>query len=427
MTEVDIAPRTVAWPTQENQILVAPFSASRGYLSWVFQLNGPLDPNALSAALDDVVRRFPVLRTTFERRDDVLYQSVAPFAPGVLDHVELTHLPKGDALTAAVAHAEEVFRGLSPEHQPSLRATLYAVARKTHVLAVFVAEALVDGDSGTLLADEISRAYAVHAGHPVPDRPPAAPESFVAAVADAPVSPRQTEQAKEYWRGLLRQALPGLGWAPPGESTATVSFDLPGPEWAEVVAVAQGLRTTPYVFALAAFQAALARAADAPRLLVTSVVSRRGRATQRMIGCFYSSVLVDARVEDGDRFTDVVARTARSVALAIGYAAVPAPLVMCDPADPAALPPTAGVHFYLFDSREAPTYQGVRLRRFRFHSDSREALRLNCTRRADGAQAFVLSSSAVGSDVLERLAETLRTVVRAAVADPEVPLAGIGA
>ncbi len=424
------ADRVALTPVQEGQLLIAPRVASRGYLSWLYQLNGRLDAQALARAVDDVVRRHDVLRGRFERRGDRTYQYVVPFAPGVLRIEDVSSLPKADAIEAAVAAAVADFDRTSLFEAPHFQATLYLVAPKTHVFTAYVAEALVDGESGDMIAAEISRRYAEHAGVPPrteseePDDTP-----FLDHVRRNPPAPAAVARATAHWQQLAAAAPPEAGWPLPelGRIT-TATFDLSAAEWDAVGSAAQVLRSTPYAVVLASYQAALARVTGVSRLLLTTVVSDRSDpATERMVGSFHSVVRLDARVEDGEEFADLVARTSAALGEAIAHSVVPAPLAEAAAGGGPALGPMAGVHFYLFESHDGPAYTGVRRRRFRLHSATPEALRLNCTVSADGSRRLFFASTTVPEETLEQLSSALRTILATVPVTPDAPVDPAGA
>jgi len=181
-------------------------------MSWVYQLNGRLDVDALRQAVDDVVAAHDILRVRFVHGPDVPFQEVTPFRPGVVRVVHLEDRPKVLGLAAAVGAVEADYRDLSPWDEPRLTATLYRIDPKTHVLAIFVAEALVDGESGTLVAAELSRAYARHAGKVPPDLALPSSGSYLRYVLDNPVPEAVQERAVAHWAALRREPMAAGSW-----------------------------------------------------------------------------------------------------------------------------------------------------------------------------------------------------------------------
>jgi acyl carrier protein len=406
-------------PVQQGQLLIAPHIASRGFLSWVYQLNGHLDVAALAAAFDDVVRDHPILRTRFTRDGEVLTHAQDAFSAGGLRVVLADDAPKAEAIEAAVAAAQRTLDELTPVRDSKLRATLYAVAPKTHVLAVFVAEALIDAESGALLATELSNRYAARTGRPavpgdVPNR-----DSFIDHVRTTAPAADTVDRLCAHWTEQVAAGPPRLGWPLPTRAeSAFHTFRMTPGEWTDVTAVARSLRTTPYVVVLSGYQAAIAAVTGLTDLLVTSVVSDRSAPqTRRMLGSFHSVVRVAARHVPGEPFAELAARTTAAVRTAVAHSAVPAPYADAAGTGRANGHPD-GVHFYLLDRHEGPRLPGVRKRRFRLHDMSREALRLRCTSDNDGSEVFVFASTTLVEPTLAELAAALRDTLlgaRAAV------------
>lgn len=406
--------------TQVAHVLGVSSDADRGLLSWAYQLNGRLNVAALAGAFDDVVQRHEILRTRFRRERGRWFQVVTPFCPGVLKVIDLSGQPKAEALDAAVAQIEATYRALSAPDDPRLIAFLYTIEPKTSVLALFVGDSLVDSDSGPLVAAELSRAYARRAGQPEdPSLPVAASASYLDYVTAHPLDGYAAQRARAHWERLARTTPPPSAWplvaAAGREATVYSAFQVTPEDWADVSRSIQAMATTAYLFVLASFQIALARVVGLEHFLLHSTVSDRSdAATERMIGNFHSPVRIELRVEAGDRFRDVVQRTARAVRDAVTHCVVP-PISE----------PVPAVRFHMFDFHEGPTFAGIRRRRFRLHSASRAPLRLNSIRGPNGRQDFALTSSTASQELLAELAHALRAVLAAAVADPDGAVAAL--
>jgi condensation domain-containing protein len=138
-----------------------------------FCLAGPLDVPALERALNEVVRRHEILRTTF---------CFADHAPGQIVHEGATiPLPMDDLsqLTAFGRDAEEerrtIAEGSRPfdlQSGPLLRARLLRLAVDDHVLLLTVHHIVSDGWSIGVIADELAAHYQAFLSR----RAPALPE-----------------------------------------------------------------------------------------------------------------------------------------------------------------------------------------------------------------------------------------------------------
>jgi acetyl esterase/lipase len=406
-----IAPATL---TQEAHLLIAPSTSGRGYLSWVYQLNGRLDCHALARAIDDVVYRHEILRVRFEQQGGRLCQVVTRFTPGTLARVDLSDYTKQQGLQNAIADIESVYGSLSPSRDPRFRATLYTLDRKTSVLAMFVAEALVDSDSGSLLTADISRAYACHAESALPaELPTISQTSYLDYAERHPPDPVAVASSREHWARQARKPIPVIDWPMSvrnGEASgSTVAFGLTPPEWARVAARAPTLGITPYALVLTYLEMALARVADVTSFLAHAIVSQRGDGAQGIIGNFHSPVHIALQCDVDANLQTTAAQTAGALAQAIEHATFPAPLV--DHGIPAAtsfvghLP---GIRFYMFAYHGGPVFAGVRRRRFRLHGFPLAPLSVSSIYGPAGRQDFVFSSTTASEQLLQQLACALR-------------------
>ncbi len=402
--------------TQRSSLLMAPHNPSREFMSWVYQLNGKLDVGALVQAVDDVVEAHDLLRVRFDPGPggdvESATQVVTAFRPGVARVIGLDDRPKLEALTAAVVAVEAEYRDLSPWDEPGLRATLYVVAPKTHVLSIFVAEALCDGESGTLVAAELSRAYALHAGKAPPRLPLPSKGSYLRWVLDNPVPEPAQRRAVDHWRALRDEPIAAGSWPMALTEDArprTRFFNVPAAHWQHLLDVTPGMAAMPFVVVLSWLEMALARVVGAERFVVTSAVSNRSRpGAKDMIGNFVGPVRMVAQVGGAEQLEDVSPRVLRSLREAIAASVVPVPLAEARLQAPAAfVPPDPTVSFLMFDEREGPDFAGVRQRRFRVNT-GRDVLRVNCTPDEAGGRNFFVISGSAPVDLMDALVAELQ-------------------
>jgi len=414
---------------QQAHLLIAPETTGHGFLSWVYQLNGPLDTQALAYAVDEVVERYEILRVQFERRSDRLYQIVTAFTPGMLSRVDLSTLNKKHGLERAVDDATSVYNSLWPTRDPRFRATLYTLDRKTSVLAMFVAEALVDSDSGSLLTAEISRAYAQHAGTTPPTGLPEVSDTSYLDYTESHAPDLTTiTTSREFWARQEKQIATRPLWPTTAHSRrnggALVTFKLTPQEWTSVAASAQQLTVTPYSLVLTCLQMALARVAMTTQLLVHAIVPQRCSIQAGLIGNHHSIARIATQLDLPATFQSTAEDTAIAVAEAIEHAILPVPLALAASANPARhqryLP---DIRFYMFASHHGPSFAGVRRRRFRLHSLPPAPLSLSTVSGPDNEQDFVLSSTTARETVLQHLAAHLRMTLAEAAQDlPRTPM-----
>jgi len=133
------------------------------HISPVFRLSGPLDQDALAAAISDVVDRHEILRTVYVTDDDdEPWQRVLPPAPVPVPVLDVAP----DDVPGAVA--EVVARRFDLAADIPLRAALFRCGPGEHVLALVIHHIATDGASVVPLARDLSAAYAARAAGRAP-------------------------------------------------------------------------------------------------------------------------------------------------------------------------------------------------------------------------------------------------------------------
>ncbi|MFF9199790.1 condensation domain-containing protein [Streptomyces sp. NPDC014779] len=277
-----------------------------------FRTAEPLDPKALSLALEAVTTRHEPLRTVYRLVDDRLEQHVLAPEPVPVEVVDLTGAPEA----AARAERDAAERGRAPfdlARGPLLRCTLWQGLPGGDAVLLTVHHIAVDGWSLAPLFDDLARAYATAlAGDPV-DLPelPARYAEFAVQERAAAEDPAAVRALDERAAELLRVA-PGLRLAGradrpagPDGSRAGARHELlvPPPVRAGIDALAAGLRVTPYVVLTAAVQTLLHRWSGRSEFLLGTMTANRDHpGLEEAVGFFVNTVPLHARVDAADTF-----------------------------------------------------------------------------------------------------------------------------
>ncbi|MFG3044995.1 amino acid adenylation domain-containing protein [Streptomyces sp. NPDC048241] len=121
----------------------------------VLELDGALDPDALRAALGDVIERHEALRTLFPERDGVPHQTVLP-AEAATPALPVVSTAPADMDATVLAAVQETFDVTT---DLPLRALLLRSAPEHHVLVLVVHHIAGDGWSLAPLARHLGTAY----------------------------------------------------------------------------------------------------------------------------------------------------------------------------------------------------------------------------------------------------------------------------
>ncbi|HEY9420940.1 MAG TPA: condensation domain-containing protein, partial [Thermoanaerobaculia bacterium] len=132
------------------------------------RLAGALDVAALARALDEIVSRHEILRTTFAEGTREPVQVIHSARPVDLSVEDLAGLPEEER-EAAVRHlvAEDMRRPFDLKHGPLVRASLLRLGKEEHVLLFAMHHIVTDGWSMGVLVREVAALYrAFLAGEP---------------------------------------------------------------------------------------------------------------------------------------------------------------------------------------------------------------------------------------------------------------------
>lgn len=179
-----------------------------GFVPFAARITGPLDVRALNDALNRVVGRHEVLRTTYRMEGDSLLQDVHLWSPRRFLAAQDLALaadagqsrPSVDALIAALA-AEPLDLG----RDLPLRAALHRVAPDEHVLTMLLHHICVDGQSMGVLLEDLAAEYGratSNGAFPRPGEPSIQYADFATAEEEFLDGP-EGATLRDFWRTTL--------------------------------------------------------------------------------------------------------------------------------------------------------------------------------------------------------------------------------
>ncbi|WP_433273630.1 amino acid adenylation domain-containing protein [Actinosynnema sp. CS-041913] len=269
-------------------------------IGWRVALDGPLDPEALRAALNAVVARHEALRTRFAAEDGVPVQ--------VVSATQTVDLPVSDVAEDELdlVVRELVGRAFDLHAGPLLRASLLRLPDR-HVLVMVLHHSIADGWSCAVLFDELAHCYA--------DDPQALPELPV-QYPDYAVWQREQVDGNAfaadaaYWQEALRDAPTVLPL--PGDRPRPETPSGRGAELRRELRVGDGS----FANLLALFQCVLHRVTGQADFLVATPVAARTRPeTEGLVG-FVTNTLPLRAVFPPETTVGEVVRTAEAATVA---------------------------------------------------------------------------------------------------------------
>ncbi|RZL82506.1 MAG: amino acid adenylation domain-containing protein [Rhodococcus sp. (in: high G+C Gram-positive bacteria)] len=412
-----------------------------------FRLHGSLDVAALHAALTDVVDRHEALRTVFPMRENTPVQSVIP----AVDAMPALHAVAvagerdlRDRLAGALSAGFEVTT------EVPLRAHLFEVGPREHVLALVVHHIAADALSLAPLARDVTAAYTARVSGHAPDWVPlpvqyADYSNWQRALLGSEDDPgSMMSRQLGYWRSALADApvvtdLPMDRARPEHRSLAGAreSFEIGDRLHRAVVALAREHDATVFMVAHAALAVLVSRLGSTNDVVIGSAVAGRGEAAlDDVVGMFVNTLALRTPVHGADSFATVLTAVRDRDLEAFAHAEVPFERVVeaLDLPRTTAHAPLFQVLFEFQDvKRPTPSLPEVGVEEIDLGvSVSTFDLQLTLAERfaADGGPAGIGAGFTYATDIFD--AATVRTfaerflrLLESVVADPQVPLARI--
>ena len=286
------------------------------YACW---LEGPLDVHALQRAVDAMVGRHAVLRTSIVGSDGVPEQVVADagtvpierieFPPG-LDECERTR----KAESIAVELARQPFDLATA---PLIRTALIVAGPDRHLFVLVVHHSISDGSSVKILIDELSAVYRAETAGVPASLPPLWMEYGDYAVWQQDrMQGEELDRQLSYWREQLRGApqvltLPAGGPRPARQSSrggaATAYVDAATTQ--RLATLAHAANATMFTVFLTGFVATLSRCARQADMLVgTQVTDRTHSELDPLVGMFTNMLALRISLADDPTFAELLGR-----------------------------------------------------------------------------------------------------------------------
>jgi len=290
-------------------------------VSAMLRLTGPLDRAALQRAIDAIVERQAVLRTTISGEAASARQIVHPAGAVPIESVDVQDVVPEQRLDAVERiTTERLARGFDLEHEPPFRFTVIALGPDDHMLLWTTHHIFMDDTSMSMFWREILPVYDAFvrgAANPLPPLPITFGD-FAAWQRASSTEERLAPQIA-YWRERLRgaperlalpvePALHSEGFIG-GQVTRFVSDDL----IARLTKLGETRGTTLYVVLMAAFAALLSRYTEQDDVIVGSGISgRTHRQIENLFGYFVNTLPQRHDVSGDPTLDELIARVAAS-------------------------------------------------------------------------------------------------------------------
>ena len=404
------------------------------HVAHAFSIAGELDVDALDAALRAVVARHEALRTVFLSFDGEPRQLVLPA------DAHAVRLSVEQAAPDQASHRlrEEARRPFDLARGPLLRATLLRTGPEASVLALTLHHIVCDGWSMRVLYDDLAAAYAAHRDGTSLHLPALPPYVDAAHRQDAALTAPDRERLLGYWRNALEDASRTLDLptdrpraAVPGDEGDELAFSWPAELARRVAATARGLEATPFVVLAAACQAVLHRYTGQDDIVLgCPVAGRTQRTVEDLVGLFVNTLVLRSRTVPGDSFRDLLHQARETTFAALAHQELPFH-VLVDELQGARDPSTQPLFQVMVAVEEGDECRldlaGLSVRARQQHTG---------TAKFDLTFAFVADGDRLDGRLeyrtqlfdratMVRLAGHMRTLLEAALDDPDRPIADL--
>ena len=297
---------------------------------WRFE--GEMHRAGLQYALNEMVRRHEILRTTFPVRNGMPAQKIAAELDLNLEEIDLQGLsPEGREDEVRKIAQREMAWSFDLAQGPLWRMTWLRLDENTHVLLGNIHHIVSDGWSQGIMLQEINRFYEAYLQNKTPEAP-----DLPLQYADYAVWQREwsagevLEEQLSYWRRQLA-----------GLSPLDLPTDYPRPEIKsnrggsarsqfsdklieDLKTLARHDGATLFMVVLAALQVLLSRHSGQDDIPVgTPIAGRTRKELENVLGCFINMLTLRTNLGGAPTFREVIRRTRQTAIEAYQYQDVP--------------------------------------------------------------------------------------------------------
>ncbi|MDC9604575.1 non-ribosomal peptide synthetase [Xenorhabdus griffiniae] len=311
----------LSWAQQRLWFLAQldPAAQTAYHISGGLRLQGQLNLNALQAALDKIVARHEILRTTIKMEEGIVRQVIADAERGfkltIKDLSQLTETEKQAAIDTAAQF--ETNHPFDFALEPLIRGQLLKLANNEHVLLLTQHHMISDGWSLNILIYEFTtlyRAFIQGQNDPLP--------ALTVQYADYALWQQQwlqgevREKQVSFWRKAL-QGAPALLALPTDRPRPAVqnyhgdqvAFTLSPALSDGLKALSQRHGATLFMTLLAAWSILLARISGQHDIVIgTPIANRQHRELEPLIGFFANTLALRIKLEDNPTVSTLLAQ-----------------------------------------------------------------------------------------------------------------------
>ncbi len=303
-----------------------------------FRLHGPIDAGALQSALDGIVARHEILRTTYELVDDRPMQIVSPSGSVELRLVDLSDLQEEEqeAELLKLLHAESEYP-FDLRVDSIIRPFLIRMGPDDHVFFNVMHHVATDGWSRAVLHGDLTELYEAALEQREPQLPPLKIQyADYAAWHRRWLDDGVLEQQLGHWKETLRGAPSRLELPTDRARPAVRAYE--GDHTSRMISmevrrrleeIARAGDGTLFMSLLTAFSVLLHRYSGQDDIVIGTPFAGRHRSElESMIGYFINPLALRIDASDDPSFTELLSRARETTLSAFAHADVPYEMVV---------------------------------------------------------------------------------------------------
>ncbi|AFY44054.1 non-ribosomal peptide synthetase [Nostoc sp. PCC 7107] len=401
------------------------------------QIQGLLNVKALEKALNEIVRRHEVFRTSFTVNQGQPVQIIHPNLQLNLPIINLQALPEVEQeLEVKRLISQETSQGFKLDEAPLLRCTLLQLAKTEYVLLFTVHHIISDGWSMGVLIQEVAalyQAFAQNQASPLPELP--------IQYVDFAVWQRQWLQGEvrenllNYWKQKLGGDIPILQLPTDYSRPPIQTFKGKRKAFSLSADLTEALKTlsrhedvTLFMTLLAGFKTLLHRYSSQEDILVGSAIANRNSPqTEQLIGFFVNTLVLRTNFTGNPTFRELLRQVRETTLAAYAHQDLPFDLLVeeLQPQRNLSHPPLFQVMFVL---QNAPTsalkLSGLSLN---FLENQTHTAMFDLTLDMQETEAGLVGALEYNTDLfhdttINRIVEHLQTLLQGIVTNPDVRL-----
>ena len=399
---------------------------------YALRLQGTLARNALARAVNTIVARHDILRTTIALVDDEPVQVVAPALQLPLTYVDVRSYPVSEREThARQVLAEAVQQPFDLSLGPLLRVVLVQVADDDYIFLRNIHQMVNDTWSLGLFLKELTALYNAYVADATPDLPELRVQyGDYAQWQRKWLEGEMLETQLDYWTAQLADAPPVLALPTDYPRPAAQTFDGARCPIEFAPPLIDALRTlsaregvTLFMTLTAAFSTLLYRYTGQEDVLLGAPIANRGQIElEDLIGMFINTLVLRVDVSGNPTFAELLARTRDVVTDAMIHPDLPFEKLV-EELQPARNLDHTPIFQVMFDYQNTPTptVQFAGLTASPFAVDSGTAkfdLTLDLVETAESLHGYLEYNTALfAPDTIERMARNLQTLLSSVAAN----------